>query len=52
MTKKDPIYVTPGEADLGAEHPQWVQDLADPTVDLWVALDALAARVAAIEGTS
>jgi len=52
MPKTNPLIVTPPEADIAAPHPQWLQDLKDPNADLWVVMDALAARVAALEGHS
>jgi hypothetical protein len=52
MPKTNPIIVTPEDAEVSRAHPEWLQDLKSDTADLWVTLDVLAARIAALEGHS
>ena len=49
MPKLPPIIVTPEEADVAASHPSWLRDYVDPNSDLWAILDAMAARIHALE---
>jgi len=49
MARLTPIIVTPEEAATAAAHPDWLRDYVDPNVDLWAILDAMAARIHALE---
>ena len=50
MPKNNPIIITPAESDLARPHPEWLAILRSSGGDLWPVIEALAARVAALEG--
>ena len=49
MPKLPPIIITPEDAEVAAPHPEWLRDFVDPNEDLYAILNAMAARIYALE---